>query len=129
MEVRFNNSNHKLKEEDRMSVSLIQDPREFQAMLNAQHLEKGATVTAEDLEDSMCQHCQLINNGKNDQDDDEIELTAFDETCNNCGKPVHCAKYCRARKRTKNFKGKCYGCGRPGHKAENCWQRAENKGK
>ena len=47
-----------------MAVVLRQSPREQQAMLNAENRVKGATVTAEDLEDAMNQHCQLINNTK-----------------------------------------------------------------
>ena len=64
----------------------------------------------------MNKHCRLINNGKTNQDDDKISLTAFDGKHNNCGKPCHLAKDFRARERTTKFKGKCHDCVRPGHK-------------
>ena len=55
---------------------------------------------------------------KNNQDDDEIALTAFDGTCNSCGKPVHRTKDCRVRKSATKLKGKCHDCGRLGLKSK-----------
>ena len=106
VEVRFITPNHKIKEEDQMAVMLSQFPREHQAMITAEHCAKGAAVTTEDLEDAMNQHYRLINNGKTNQDEDEISLTAFDRTCCNCDKPGHRHKDCRARKKTSKFKRK-----------------------
>ena len=63
VEVRFNTSNHKIKEDDRMAFMASQVRREFQAILTVKPRTKGAIVTTEDLEDTMNQYYRLINNG------------------------------------------------------------------
>jgi hypothetical protein len=86
-----------------------------------------------DLEPAMHQHWRAIkhmNKTKRSEDDEELTLSAFNETCFNCGKKGH--KSTKSKKKAGGktgkgkFAGKCNACGKPGHMARTCWENDEN---
>ena len=98
-------------------------------MLTSEQRRLGTGVTIEDLEESMNQYWRQVmckGDGESEEDEDELNLSAFTGICFKCDKKGHKAFNCD--KHGREYR-KCYHCGKPGHLAYDCWEKEENKDK
>lgn len=137
---RFNKGTRKVDEEELIATVLEKAPKEYQAVLTCEQRVKGNAVKLEDLEDAMTEHYRVIEAVEDNEDEgDDIALSAFNGTCYKCGFKGHRAKDCRVDKskwkknsnsnKPRSSRMKCYQCGKPGHRQVDCWEREENKHK
>ena len=101
VETKFNT---KIKQDELITVVLIQSPKECQAALTSeQWMKKGldSDATLKDLKEVTKEHCKLLNcdkdekevaacatdngNNKDDKRNNLRKHKKFTETCNNCG--------------------------------------------
>jgi len=76
---------------DLIAVVLDAAPKEYQSILTAEQRFKGSNLMLSDLESAMNQHWRQIGHAKSDNnnDDNELNLTAFGVTCFVCHKKGH----------------------------------------
>ena len=138
----FNTMTQQIQEDELIAIVLATAPKDYQAVLTSEQCIQKTNLTMDDLETVMNQHWRQIGGKKESQEDDdnELSLSAFNGTCFNCGKKGHKSPECRSPKKSKNgngngtgytgkFSGTCNNCGKQGLKSETCWMKEENKEK
>ena len=79
-----------IQDGDLIAVVLDATPKGYQSILTAEQRFKGSNLVLSDLESAMNQHWRQIGHAKsNNNNDNELNLTAFGGTCFVCHKKGH----------------------------------------
>ena len=123
-------STAQLSKEELIAVIIDAAHEDYQSVLTAEQRRLGTSIELADLQSVMNQQWRALqgSNSGEDEDGEELNLSAFNGVCFKCGKKGHKANECRSNiKRTGGkFNGKCHHCGKKGHMAKDCWQKEEN---
>jgi len=123
-------------EADLMAVIFTVAPKKYQNVLASVQIEKGNSLSLEDLEAAMNQVFRQENAVKQKAEDRASEIalaTVGGDTrkCYNCQEIGHISKDCPKKKRANvsgNSGKKCGRCGKP-HNTKDCWQDPKNEEK
>jgi hypothetical protein len=123
-----------------ITIAMNAAPKQYQSVLTSEQCRLGNTITPLHIETEMQNHWRAVHGmrigkgilkGDEEEEDQELTLSAFAGTCFLCKKKGHKASNCpnRKRKRSGNNNSNNSNKGNTGTKETDCWKKPEDKEK